>query len=333
MQTKKSIDTICCVAGRSGGHIIPCLSWAHQNNARTILFFSTHNALDKQLLKDELVKHIPLTLNNIPYKNPLRMIQFAWHFANAFIKSLYYLHTYKPTKILSTGGYIALPVCSAARCLRIPIELFELNVSPGKATKFLAPIASRINICFEQSKRYFPEKKCVIQPYPLRFTQKQYTTDYADFRLDATKKTVMILGGSQGSQFLNEIIKEWVAHTNKSDIQIIHQTGTHTQQWEGFYKKMNIPAFVFNYYAHLEDLYPLTNVVICRSGAGTLFETLYFKKPCITIPLETATTAHQTENAYALAQQYPELVKMIKQKDIERAKNNFFTSIETTLLK
>jgi len=172
----------------------------------------------------------------------------------------------------------ALPpdVYIAARCLRIPIELFELNVSPGKATKFLAPIARNINICFEQSRQHFPQKKCVIKPYPLRFTQKQHMTDYAHFGLDDTKKTVMVLGGSQGSLFLNETIKEWVKRTNANDIQIIHQTGTHTQQWQEFYKKLDIPAFVFNYYAQLENLYPLTNLVICRAGAGTLFETLFF---------------------------------------------------------
>ena len=157
LQKQQSIKTICCVAGRSGGHIVPCLTWAKKSDAQNILFFSTHVALDRELLKDEPVKHIPLTLNNIPYRNPLRVAQFAWHFTIAYLKSLYYLYKYKPQKVLSTGGYIALPVCLAAKFLRIPVELFELNVSPGKATKFLAPLAHTINICFKKSRRYFPQ--------------------------------------------------------------------------------------------------------------------------------------------------------------------------------
>lgn len=132
-----------------------------------------------------------------------------------------------------------------------------------------------------------------------------------NLKLSLDKKTLLILGGSQGSLFINNTIKtllESNAYGHKV-LQIIHQTGKNdTFDWQHFYSSKNIRAFVCAYTHSIENFYLAADLIICRAGAGTLFEALFFKKLCIVIPLQTTTNDHQVYNAQALAAQHPELI-------------------------
>ncbi|MCK5632415.1 UDP-N-acetylglucosamine--N-acetylmuramyl-(pentapeptide) pyrophosphoryl-undecaprenol N-acetylglucosamine transferase, partial [bacterium] len=275
---------ICFVAGKSGGHIIPALTLAKnerkKKTASSILFFSTSSALDNQLTtnKSIITWHVPLNLENIPFLQPWKLPIFSWHFTKAFFSALVWLNKKKPEKVVSTGGYIALPVCLAAKILRIPIELWELNVQPGKTTKFLAPLANTINICFEQTKQFLPQKKCIMCEYPIKYenikTEQTRKECLKKLSLDEHKKTILILGGSQGSLFINNLIKEWIQKNKslKKTVQLIHQTGAIDKtDWKTFYKTIGINAIVADFFNDLQKYYQAADIVVCRSGAGSLF--------------------------------------------------------------
>ena len=83
---------------------------------------------------------------------------------------MWYLAHMRPERVVSMGGYVSIPVCIAAWLLRIPIELFELNVEPGKAIRFLAPLAHKITVCFPQTMEHLSGAE--VGSYPLRFTTK-----------------------------------------------------------------------------------------------------------------------------------------------------------------
>ena len=157
LKVKKAI---CVVAGKSGGHIIPGLNYAqnilHQHHEQDLLFFSTHNKLDADLLKNNklVTHHVPLHLENIPYKKLYRLPLFGLQLISSFFKSLFWLIKKRPSLVISMGGYISIPVCFAARLLNIRTELFELNVIPGKATSFLSHHVSLVRTCFPETKQY-----------------------------------------------------------------------------------------------------------------------------------------------------------------------------------
>ncbi len=309
---------ICFVAGRSGGHIIPGLTLAKKENKqdKQILFFTTHKELDKKTIEQEVVDiHIALWLDNIA-SNPIKLARFGFQFCIALIRSFFYLIKYKPQKIVSMGGYISLPVCIAGLSLRIPIELYELNAQPGKATKILAPLAQTIFVCFKEAKKFFNPKKCYLTTYPIRFTKHISKTEaYQQCNLESDKKTIFILGGSQGSIEINNNIKKLIQEKQYDPcaVQFIHQTGKQdTTNWEELYKKNNFQAFVFDYYASLEHCWTIADLVICRAGAGALFEALHFQKKCILFPLMAKTTSHQQENALAMIKEYPGLFSKTK---------------------
>lgn len=329
---------ICFVAGRSGGHIMPALTLADEykknHSTSRVLFFSTDTELETAIIRGNrtIDLYYPLIVCNTPnrfYKMPI----FAWHMIRAWATSIRILRAQKPESVVSTGGYIALPVCIAAWMLRIPISLWELNAVPGRATKLLAPFARTIHVCFAECARFFSPKKVVISPYPIRFANAPRSASQAPSLRMATadrriqlglapdKKTVLVLGGSQGSVYLNNLIKKWViaCPPQAQETQIIHQTGaTDTTNWSEFYHQQGIQALVCAFSDDIETYYAASDLVICRAGAGSLFETAFFKKKAIVIPLEAQTTDHQVDNAYAIAQQYPHLFTVLRQQDIDK---------------
>jgi len=337
-------QTISFVAGKSGGHIIPCLTLAQKHSKEQpethVLFFSNDTPLDKKILSKHPVvtQHIPLPLIKFKitqvYRYPLVILQAMY----SFLVSLYYLWKNKPTKLISTGGIVSIPVCLSAFLLHIPIELYEPNAVPGKTIKLLAPLAQTIFVCFAQTKKYFSKQSknsqhCILVNYPIRYTahDKQISQSAAQsiLNLNQKKKTLLVLGGSQGSLSLNNIVKQWlnqypVLHKN---IQIIHQTGDYdSTNWAAWYQQHTITAQVFNYKKDLAHCYIAADLILCRAGAGILFEVQFFGTSCVIVPLKTHTTTHQIDNAQALTQQLPEQFQVFLQdKIINNPEPLFFT--------
>lgn|GEM_PF-280470 len=357
---KSKIKRLLVVAGDSGGHIIPALTLSRQwkkNNIGNnkgeceIIFVTNNRPLDKYILN---------SAQNITYKKYIFISKFIksrfWEIPIIFFqvlyacaKSLYYLIKYKPEKIITTGGLVSIPVCLIGWLLRYPVEIHELNVIPGKAIKFLFPFSNKIFIVFSRTKDYCRvfgrdfSHKCVKEDYPVRFSanaperiksdkagltagfvtgqEDTYTGRQVWMSHDKDRKTLFILGGSQGSEFLNNIFKDFLL-SNKgvlNKIQVIHQIGNRDiTLWENFYKGLNIPAYVFSYNEKIDELYSRSDLIICRAGAGTLFETLFFKKKCLAIPLVAKTTSHQVENALEMSKEHPELFTVLDQESIKK---------------
>lgn len=320
--------TICFVAGKSGGHLLPCITQAkkiyEQNPQAKLYVFTSGSDLDKTILKKHthIQEYCPTSLDNPPYGQPWLLPWFTIKTCWYFCKSLHKLWQLKPAKVVSFGGFICIPTCLAAKLLGIPFELYELNVEPGKATKFLSKFTDRIYTCFESTKDYFPNKTCVHFDYPIRF-QAQYLTFNKQkllnyYQFDATRFTLLILGGSQGSILLNQVVKDMIEQYPeiRQKIQIVHQTGQCDPfDYAALYQQYAIPAVVFGYHEKLQDFYNLADLIISRAGAGTLFEIKFFGKRCITIPHETTNTNHQIKNVLELQKEFPYQFLIIKQTD------------------
>lgn len=335
---------IALVAARSGGHILPGLTLAQKINTDNpmtpLLFFFCKNNLDEHIASQSTVPatHVFIKLENIPYKNPFKLLQFFWHALAAFVRSLTLLRRHRIGTLISMGGYLSIPVSLAAWVLRIPIELYELNVTPGKAVSFLARFAQRINICFKETAHYLPQKKICYTPYPLKYRQSDKINPTQAKELigfNPLKKTIFVCGGSQGSVSINQLVKQWIelnSHLHSS-IQIIHQTGSYDKtNWDLFYKSLRIKAICFTYDNDMHQYYNAADVVVSRAGAGSLFEIAFFEKPCVVVPLETRATDHQKYNAYAIAHQFPHLFTVVHESHIKKNNTLFFSAISKYLI-
>ncbi len=334
--------TLCFVAGKSGGHIIPCLTLARQHCTKNIntfvLFFSADTTLDHTIVSNNpLVSlHIPLPFFFVQIRSFVDYCALPLRALASFIMSVFYLLKYKPTEIITSGGVVALPVCYAGFLLRIPISAYCLDAIPGKAIKALQPIATTINVCFKNAQKFLKNTRVV--PYPVKYAQEDRVLPQKQalntLDLDPQKKTIVILGGSQGSLFLNECIKKWIMDPSfpRQNVQIIHQTGSvDAINWQHLYTQNNIKPYVFSYRSDLAPIYAAADLIICRAGAGTLFEILFFDKKCIVIPLTTKTTTHQIDNARIIAKEYPKNFQWISQDEIEKDVTILFVKIKKLL--
>ncbi len=327
--------TLFVVASGSGGHILPALILAKEwkiKNLGNVVFFTGVKNLDKTILDNNsfIEKKIYLKLSNFPGKKVYLYPKFIWQFIFSYFRAIYWIKRYKNITVISTGGYLAIPVCLAAKRYKQDIILYELNVVPGKAIKFLSKLATKINIVFENSKHYFSKKlqnKINLTNYPLRYSEQDKIFDKQkllsqinlqdNVNFDINKKTIFVLGGSQGSVSLNNYFKGWLEkyslHDNfeLNNVQVIHQTGALDKtNWQDFYKNLNIQAIVFSYRQDLKDYYLLSDLVFARAGAGTLFELEFFQKRSFIFPLRTGYTSHQVDNAKFMVERNKELFEI-----------------------
>ena len=337
--------SICAVGGRSGGHLIPCIHYVAQKKLNdpsidtTLLLYAPTPLTTSLVNRGTSITHpIPLTIGQVPYRQWYLFPWWALTICYAFFKSIYILLRFRPIEVMSSGGLESIPVCLAARLLRIPVVILELNVIPGKAILFLAKFIRDIHICFAQAAHYFPDNKIILSPYPIRFSPQQLNTPHqialAHYQLTVDKKTIVILGGSQGSTSLNRIAAESIIHlaSHHPHIQVIHQVGNDdSPTYAHLYKSYNIDHVIISFEQHAEYLYSSADTIIARAGAGTLFEIAAFLKSACIVPLETTTTDHQKDNAQSFARLYPERFIMLLQKDLEHNKIPLVHALQTLL--
>jgi UDP-N-acetylglucosamine--N-acetylmuramyl-(pentapeptide) pyrophosphoryl-undecaprenol N-acetylglucosamine transferase len=354
-------STLFIVAAGSGGHMLPALqcarTWLADNPGGWVEFFTGTSALEQKIVADKpfitTVHHMAMGKFSLRrwWLLPIIALQALRIFCQAF----YYALRLKPDVVISTGGLLSVPVCIAARLARRRVEVYELNLVPGKAVSTLMPFANVIHIVFPQTRAYCHWRwkdfaaKCHDAAYPIRFTQADRNVDKATIidtinqtlhnrglepAFATDRKTLFVLGGSQGSVLLNTLTKKLIeSHAElAAKIQVIHQTGPFDEtSWVGWYQEQQVPALTFSYDERINQFYVLADLIVCRAGAGTMFEIAFFKRPCVVIPLVAATTGHQVHNALAMAELHPHLFHVLKQDDVVANNGPFFTMVEQLL--
>jgi len=230
-----------------------------------------------------------------------------------FFQSLWLVWKFMPDVIFSKGGYGSVPVVIVGWIYRIPVFIHESDSVPGLSNKIATKFAARIGVSFPKALDYFPAEKTALVGNPIRtdLLQKINKEDgIKHFGFASDKPIVLILGGSQGSQRINDLILEVLYDSIKNNIQILHQTGEKNFREVLAEAKIiigNLPESYQKYYQAKgffnEDEYALalacSDLVIARAGSGTIFELSAAKKPSILIPLPEAASDHQRENAFA----------------------------------
>ncbi|MES2623549.1 MAG: UDP-N-acetylglucosamine--N-acetylmuramyl-(pentapeptide) pyrophosphoryl-undecaprenol N-acetylglucosamine transferase [Patescibacteria group bacterium] len=215
-----------------------------------------------------------------------------------------------PDVIFAKGGYASFPTLLAARILGIPVVIHESDSVPGRVNAWAAKFATRVAISFPESAEYFDPKKTAFTGNPVR---KEISTplstgafEYLEF--DKEIPVITILGGSQGSQKINDLIMRVIPELTQK-YQIIHQTGaanleiitgmsklalngaTHPERYKpvGYMSAMVIRMIA-----------SISRVIVSRAGSG-IFEIAVWGVPSVLIPITDSHGDHQRKNAYNFA--------------------------------
>jgi UDP-N-acetylglucosamine--N-acetylmuramyl-(pentapeptide) pyrophosphoryl-undecaprenol N-acetylglucosamine transferase len=213
------------------------------------------------------------------------------------LRSLILLNKEKIQILISTGGYMSLPLCIAAKILNIKIYLLEPNMVIGRANKFLLPFCKKI-ICYSENIIGFPkEYKNKLKTINPLIRKKYYNNKLKENKNE--KFTLIIIGGSQGAQIFDKILYEPIIEASKiKPLKVIHQTNQkNIDVLKNLYLENKIDNTVFSFDQNLNLLIDQADLCITRSGASSLAEISLSNRPFIAIPLPTSKDNHQLENA------------------------------------
>lgn len=294
---------ILIVAGGTGGHILPALCIAQSlksiDKKIKIEFVHGFSKLEKNIYSQSVFLCHRLSVGrlrkNVNIKERLKTV-FSLPFI--IIKSLILIIKIKPSIVLGTGGAVSGPMLLAAFLLRKKVVIFEPNIIPGLANKWLSYFADSIIIVFEKTKTYFKTKKIIQFPLPVRNNlHKIIIKNKSDNPI-----RILILGGSQGSSIINKVVAEFIMSDVNSDFCFVHQTG------ENDFKKLKHKYLnkkevrVFSFLHNLDTFYKWADIVISRAGTGTIAEVSASSRASILIPLKNLADQHQLKNAQYLEQ-------------------------------
>ena len=289
MKSKILIST-----GGSGGHVLPAITiYDHLKSNYETLISTDLRGL--KYLDKENYNHI---IVNTPKLNNLLLLPFLFlKVIFLTLKSLVILKKENISILISTGGYMSLPLCLAAKILSINIYLIEPNMVLGRANKFFLYFAKKL-ICYSKElinlPKKFDHKQTIVMPL---IRKKYYDTD--NYHNEGNFFTITIIGGSQGAKIFDTLINELLVKISKiCSLKVMHQTSKkNTDFLEKFYKVNKIENKVFTFDENLNTLLKQSDLCITRAGASSLAELSLLKIPFIAIPLPTSKDNHQLENA------------------------------------
>ncbi len=195
--------------------------------------------------------------------------------------------------VFTTGGYISAPAILAAKWLGLPVVLHESNALPGKVTRTFAPFCTVVAIGFQAAATHL-KAKTVWTGTPVRTQFLQAATAVDELGIPADAKVVAMVGGSQGAVALNKLVRQCGPAWFKQGIWLVHQTGESDPES----KSLVHPQYVsLPFYSNMAGLFSRADLVISRSGAGTLTELAMVGVPSILVPYPFAAEDHQAYNA------------------------------------
>lgn len=286
----KNSKKICFTGGGTLGHVMPNLYLAKELKDYQLMYIGT-DGVEKGVVKKEGIDYFEINATKLRRGKVFVNLRVPFELVRAIKQAKKILKEQKPDLIVSKGGFVALPVCIAARKLRIPIISHESDYSFGLANKIILHFSNIMCVNYEHLAN---PKKNIIYTGPVIADDFKYSNIKANVKLniDVDKPTILIVGGSSGSKAINEAVRG--ALDKLSDrYNIIHLTG------RGNINKVKAPNYnQMELTDNMPYLYSISDLVVGRAGAGVVFECAYMHKPMLLIPLQNGhSRGDQVQNA------------------------------------
>lgn len=295
------------VADGSGGHLIPAMQVAGrlaEQGATIKLWYADRRQV--RGLAEALRQDMPPSIDVDPIamsssRSPLMRLQQCqalWRRASQCF------NTFRPDVVVGFGGWISAPVVLAAKSRRISCVVHEQNVLPGLANRWLSRVADEVAVSFPETERHLTRRRAVVTGLPIRSTIGASSREDAARRLglDPARPTLLIVGGSQGSQAINRLALAMIPRVSAEESaawQAIHITGLSEEAAaRAAYAARALRAVVCAFLTDMDAAYAASDLVIARAGASTLAEVARCGKPAILMPYPYA-GGHQRANARA----------------------------------
>lgn len=317
--------------GGTGGHIYPAVAIANELKSRfpeaEFLFVGAKDKMEMQKVPQAGYAIKGLWISGIQRKLTLDNAMFPFKLLSSMWNSFRIIKSFKPDVVIGTGGFASGAVLKVASMLGISTVIQEQNSYPGITNKLLAKKANKICVAYENLERFFPKDKMILTGNPVRqdlINEASKSEAIAYFKLNANKKTLLVLGGSLGARRINQLIEKELDFLLSQNIQIIWQCGKlYLNDYTKYNEKENVQVVAF--IDRMDLVYAAADVVISRSGASSVSELCIVGKPTIFIPSPNVAEDHQTKNAKAISDKNGAI--LIRESELETQFETVFSDL------
>ena len=306
------MNKIVLTGGGTAGHVTPNIALLPKlkEAGYSISYIGSYDGIEKKLIEDCHIPYHGISSGKLRRYFSWKNFTDPFRVLAGFGQARKVLHKIDPDIVFSKGGFVSVPVVLAAKKLKIPVIIHESDITPGLANKIAMRSASKICCNFPETLAYLPKEKAVLTGSPIRqelfLGKKENGLKLCSFHNE--KPVLMIIGGSIGSVFINNSIRQILPELTE-DFQIVHICGKGNVSEE----HNHVEGYKqFEYVSHeLPDLFAASDLVISRAGANVICELLALNKPNLLIPLSAASSrGDQILNAHSFEKQGFSMVLM-----------------------
>ncbi len=290
-------NNLLVAASGTGGHIFPALAVSKELEDKwNIHWLGVNQRLDANLIPQKY------NLRTLKIKTPRKNIFLVFQYIEILMSTFQIIRILREKKInlvFTTGGYISAPTIVASKILRIPVIIHESNLIPGMVTKYFGFLCNLVFLGFKKTNSYLKNCKTIFTGTPLReqFYKSNLLPEWAP---KGEGPLLIFMGGSQGAKAINQILYESLEFLIKKKFRIVHIIGECDQQ---SFQVNNSKYYVKKRFTNeIAALIQNCDLVISRSGSGTINELIEAEKPSILIPYPFSKNNHQEKNAIILAE-------------------------------
>ena len=288
-------------AGGTGGHIYTALAIINKIKEKEpnseFLYIGTHNRMEKDIIPKHGIPFKSIEIYGFNRKNLFKNFKVLKCLIKAKKECKNIIKEFNPDIVIGVGGYVTVPVISAAHSLGIKTFIHEQNSVAGKANLSVKNKVDLIGVSFKSSMNEFPKEKTIFTGNPVsEDAPKVKPMLKSEFGLDNNKKLVLIVMGSQGAGTINEYMKNTLSLFNDKDYSVLYVTGTNNYD-DISKKKFSSNVKVVPYIENMTRIMKNTDLIVTRAGASTLSEIIALNIPSILIPSPYVPNNHQYKNA------------------------------------
>jgi UDP-N-acetylglucosamine--N-acetylmuramyl-(pentapeptide) pyrophosphoryl-undecaprenol N-acetylglucosamine transferase len=275
-------------AGGTAGHVVPALAVAGELRARGAhVEFAGGDRIESQLVPEAGYVFHRFSVSGFPRRPSPALVTALARAGRAPLQCRRIIRAVAPDVVFGSGGYVSGPMLAAARTLRLPSALLEVDAHMGLANRLAAPLVDRVFLSFPIDGRRPPRYLVTGRPLP------PILLDGHDTPLDSGRPMVLVFGGSLGARTLNETATgAWAG--NDPGFTVVHVTGRRDHER---YRPLQSDRYhVLAFTPHLRSYLEQADLVVARAG-GSVFEIAAAGKPSILVPSPNVTADHQTANA------------------------------------
>lgn len=299
MATRKK--RIVLTGGGTAGHVTPNVALIPylQEGGYEVYYIGRKSGIEKDLIENDQLPYFGINSGKLRRYFDWKNFSDLFRIFHGLIQSIFLMIKIKPDILFSKGGFVSCPPVWAAWLLRIPVAVHESDMTPGLANKLSQPFAKKVCLTFSETVKHVDSNKSVITGLPIRtpILLGDKNQGLALCQFTDKKPVLMVMGGSQGAKKINQAIR---ASLDKllSQFQICHLCGKGNLsgiQQSGYYEVEYIRE-------DLPHLFAMTDLIISRAGATSIFEILALQLPNILIPLDAGSRGDQILNAASFEQ-------------------------------